>query len=147
VLYPKLMSSAIQLKRVFPPFDMGNELSTALTDYDEGSVAGALAPNSFFIAVDGEVTKDEMSIHLGPARTDFDAKARVLAITLSPLTMRLLPTAYELPYKDAHFLIERAFEGDVVVLPLKTTPDLMSAKSSSRRAAAAWRRAPSTRST
>lgn len=128
VLYPKLTASAVQLKRLFPPFDMGNELSTALTDYDEGSVAGILAPNSFFIAVDGEVTKDEMSIRLGPARTDFDAKARVLAITLSPLTLSLLPTAYELPYKDAHFLIERAFEGDVVVLPLKTAGDTMSAE-------------------
>lgn len=120
VLYPNLASSAVQVKKGFLPFDGGAQYATEMSKYVEGSVVGAMLPNAFFIAIEGEATKDNLFITIGPARTDIDAKARVVALTLSPLSLAIIPTAYELPYKNARFLIERATDGMVLTLPIKT---------------------------
>lgn len=128
VLYPKLMSSAVQRKEVIGPVDLGPAVVGELTNYAEGSVVGAGLPNSFFIAVTGTAEKDRVVINLGPARTDMEPKARVVAIILSPLTLLPVVTAYELPYKDARFVFERASQGAPMTVPLATQGKVMRGK-------------------
>lgn len=118
----------VAAKIVFPPFDEGAKLATTLADYDEGSVAGALLPNSFFIAIDGELAYDKKTVdlRLGPARTDIDVKSRVVNIVISPFLLAPTPVIYVLPYKDARFLMQRAFQGEIVQMPLDIQGKTMS---------------------
>jgi len=107
VLYPDLMSSAVTKKIVIPPADLGEGAAVIGNEYIEGSVAGAAALNAFFFQVTGTAQKDKLLLQVGPARTDIDAKARVIALSLSPLSLAITFNSYVLPYKPAHFIFER----------------------------------------
>lgn len=123
VLYPNLMSSAVQKKRVIPPIEgpgMVNDFATGL-----GSVAASGMPNSYFIAVDGVIDNEVMSVIIGPARTDMAPKARVLALVLSPLVTFPILTSYELPYKEAHFVFLRASKGVAMDIPIISNGKVM----------------------
>lgn len=124
-LYPELMSSAVQTKRMIPPIEAGPGINEKVESL--GSVAATVMPNSFFIAVEGSVDDDRITLQLGPARTDMTAKARVLAIILSPLVTFPVFTSYELPFKEARFVFERATKGQEMVLPIETTGKTMKA--------------------
>jgi hypothetical protein len=108
VLNPGLMSSAYIKKIVIPPPDLGESAATVGTEYIEGSVAGAAGLNAFFFEVTGTVQKDKLILNIGAARSDTDAKARVIAIEASVLSMQVNAYSYLLPYKPAHFIFERA---------------------------------------
>jgi hypothetical protein len=109
VLYPELMTSTI-IKKVVIPVTMANETVTSLyaTARDvEGSVVGAHLPGAFFFEVTGVITKDRLELVLGPARTDMNPSATVVALALAPLSLAIHPYVYKLPYKNAHFVLER----------------------------------------
>ncbi|MCC6921416.1 MAG: hypothetical protein IT548_19660 [Alphaproteobacteria bacterium] len=125
VLFPKLMGSAVQTKRSFPPIEIGAAAANAAvlgtgasSGYIEGSAATLALPNSFLIEVSGLLEKNSMSVILGPAKSDFTAKHRVGVIVMSPLTMAPVFTWYELPFKDAHHLFERASQGQAMRIPI-----------------------------
>lgn len=118
----------VAAKIIFPPFDAGAKLATTLAGYDEGSVAGAALPNSFFIPIDGELAYDDKSLNLrlGQASTDIDVSSRVVNIAVSPFALSPMPVIYLLPFKDARFLMQRAFQGEIVQLPLTIEGKTMS---------------------
>lgn len=126
VLYPDLMSSTVIKKIVIPPVELGSTLTRIGTDYIEGSVVGARLPNAFFFEVTGTAQKNQLTLNVGATRTDMDPKARVIAYTLSPLTLALIPEVYALPYKNAHFVFERT--ADSYVIPLQTNGNVVSGK-------------------
>jgi hypothetical protein len=107
VFYPNLMSSTVLAKVIVTPFSLGASGARIGTEYIEGSVAGAAMPNAFFFEVTGTASKDKLRIDVGPARSDMDPKAHVVAYTLSPLTLAIIPEVYTLPEKNAHFVFER----------------------------------------
>jgi hypothetical protein len=110
VLFPDVMSSTVQKRFVIMPPALGKASGTLGSQYStEGSVFGGLVtPNSFFFQVTGSASKDKLSLNIGAARTDMDAKARVIAIMASVLTLGMPDfDVYTLPYKPAHFVFER----------------------------------------
>ena len=124
-LYPELMASAVQTKRIIPPIDAGPGINEKVGSL--GSVAATVLPNSFFIAVEGTVDGDTLTVKLGPARTDMTPKATILAMILSPLVTFPVWTSYSLPYKDAHFVLLRATKGADMVFKIETEKDVMKA--------------------
>ncbi len=123
VLYPSLMASTV--KRTFDilPPELTSIGANIGTRYIEGSVFGALLPNAFFFAVSGTLEQDRMILRVGAARTDMSPKARGIAIMLSVLSLAPTVVIYDLPYKDAHFVFERA--SDVYVIPIHTQGNVM----------------------
>jgi hypothetical protein len=137
ITFPTIMAGAMEYKKHIPPFDLGAVAAQAMTQgagavsaQVEGSVAGALTPNSFVIDVEGVLEEDSISLLIGKAITDFTAKHRVTALILSPLTGGLGPqlTWYELPFKDAHHVIDRSSNGEAIKLPLKNSGKVMTAE-------------------
>jgi hypothetical protein len=126
VLYPNLMSSAVQKKIVIPPPELGKAGAKVGAEYIEGSVVGAAGLNAFFFEVTGTADKDRLTLQVGAARSDIDAKARVVALSLSPLSLSIAFNAYSLPYKPAHFIFERA--ADSYVIPIATVGKVIRGK-------------------
>ena len=126
VLYPKLMSSAVTKKILIPPVDIGEGAAVIGNEYIEGSVAGSAAPNAFFFQVTGTAEEDRLVLQIGPARSDTDAKARIIALTLSPLSLAITFVSYSLPYKPVHFIFERT--SGQYVIPLTKAGNVMRGK-------------------
>lgn len=123
VLYPTLMSSTVKRTFDVPPPELMPAGFTLATQYIEGSVFGALLPNSFFFAVNGTLEPDRMILHVGAVRTDMSPKARGIALMLPVLSLAPTVVIYDLPYKDAHFVFERA--SDTYVIPIRTEGNVM----------------------
>jgi hypothetical protein len=124
VLYPKLMSSTVKRTFDIPPPELTAIGAKIGSQYIEGSVFNAkLLPNSFYFAVDGTLERDRMILHVGAVRTDMSPKARGIALMLPVLSLAPTIVIYELPYKDAHFVFERASEK--YVIPIRTQGDVM----------------------
>jgi hypothetical protein len=88
----------------------------------EGSVFGSLVtPNAFFFQTTALIGKDKLLMTVGDVRTDQSPSTRVIAIMAPVLTSGLPVVAtYTLPYKDAHFVFERA-SNNLFEIPLTTT--------------------------
>ena len=122
VQYPKLMASAVQRKFLFMPVGLnggGDSLGAQYTA--EGSVFGRIVtPNSFFFEVTGTATKDRLTLTIGASRADMDPQARVVVIMVPVLSAGWPAwTTYTLPFKNAHFVFERASDSDYEI-PLTT---------------------------
>ena len=141
VMFPKLMSGAMQYKVNIPPAEAGGNASqiasqgskgsTPLSPYVEGSAAGLLLPNSFLISVTGVLEKDAVTLVVGPAKSDIAPVHRVTALILSPLTGGLGPqiTWYPLPFQKVRNFVVNAADGESLKLPLQTQGDTMIAAS------------------
>ena len=120
VLYPGLMSSAVQRRFVIMPLAPGKTGAGVGPQYSvEGSVFGGLVtPNSFFFEVTGTATEDMLRLNVGAVRTDMNPKARVVVVVVPALTAGFPAIyGYSLPYKDAHFVFERT--ANTYEIPLK----------------------------
>jgi hypothetical protein len=129
VQFPKLMAGAQQIKREWPPLEIGagaakvaSQGDAPLSAYVEGSAGGLAAPNSFLIKVTGVLEKDSLSVLVGEAVSDFQAKHKVGVLILSPLTGGLGPqfTWYDLPFLNAHHLFSRGTKDQAVTMKLVT---------------------------
>ena len=138
VMFPKLMSGAMQYKVNIPPTDAGGNVSQIasqgskpLSAYVEGSAAGLLLPNSFLISVTGVLEKDAITLVVGAAKSDIAPVHRVTALILSPLTGGLGPqiTWYPLPFQKVRNFVVNAADGESLKLPLQTHGDTMIAES------------------
>jgi hypothetical protein len=138
VMFPKLMSGAMQYKVNIPPADAGGNAaqiasqgSSPMSAYVEGSAAGLLLPNSFLISVTGVLEKNSITIVIGPAKSDIAPVHRVTALILSPLTGGLGPqiTWYPLPFQKVRNFLVNAADGESLKLPLQTSGDIMTAAS------------------
>jgi hypothetical protein len=124
VQFPELMSSTVQRKIVIPPLSFPATASGALPPQysSEGSVfSSAATPNAFFFQAAGLISKDRLQLTVGEVRTDQSPSARVIVIMVPVLTAGLpVVVNYPLPYKDAHFVFERAAD-NLFEIPLTTT--------------------------
>jgi len=129
VQFPKLMAGAQQIKRDWPPLEIGagaakvaSQGDAPLSAYVEGSAGGLAAPNSFLIKVTGVLEKDSLSVLVGEAVSDFRAKHKVGVLILSPLTGGLGPqfTWYDLPFLNAQHLFSRGTKDQAVTMKLVT---------------------------
>jgi hypothetical protein len=86
-------------------------------------------PADFVIPVKGTLDKNSIIFELQPSEHDFEEdvmKMRAKYLVVSPLA--LVPVFQEIdfpPYKDAHFMLMRAFEGERVEFLLKVYPNSM----------------------
>jgi hypothetical protein len=136
VQFPKLMAGAQQIKREWPPLEIGagaakvaSQGEAPLSPYIEGSAGGLAAPNSFLIKVTGVLEKDSLSVLVGEAVSDFRAKHKVGVLILSPLTGGLGPqfTWYDLPFLNAQHLFSRGTKDQAVTMKLVTEGKTMTA--------------------
>jgi hypothetical protein len=123
VLYPQLMSSAVQKKiHIPPPYMPATTDGNLPFQYSaEGSVFGAaVTPNAFFFETKGVLQKERLIFNVGAVRVDQSPVEHVIVLFVSPLSLSFatfLP--YALPYKDAHFVFERAADSTFDI-PLTT---------------------------
>lgn len=97
----------------------------------EGIVAAQLYPTAFFIPVEGELVGSKLTLRFGPARSDFKewyTKATGRYLILSPLALVPVFTTFDLPYKNARFLVERATGGGPVTFDVKVAGKKMTAE-------------------
>jgi hypothetical protein len=120
----KLMNGAIAKGITLPPQGM------PFSDF-EGVVAAQLAPTAFFIPVEGELVGSKLTLRFGPARSDFKEWYTVATgryWILSPLALAPVFTMFDLPYKNARFLVERATGGGPVTFDVKVAGKKMTAE-------------------
>ena len=142
VLFPKLLSglgagyvhkvSAAVLPGGSSPVKLGygaNSLeATSSADFPRLGT-DTFGPADFVIPVKGTLDKNSIIFELQPSEHDFEEdvmKMRAKYLVVSPLA--LVPVFQEIdfpPYKDAHFMLMRAFEGERVEFLLKVYPNSM----------------------
>jgi hypothetical protein len=142
VLFPKLLNglgagyvhkvSAAVMPGGSSPVKLGfgaNSLeATSSADFPRHGT-DAFGPADFNIPVKGTLDKNSIIITLQPSEHDFEEdvmKMRAKYLVVSPLA--LVPVFQEIdfpPYKDAHFMLMRAFEGERVEFPITIKPNSM----------------------
>jgi len=142
VLFPKLLNglgagyvhkvSAAVVSGGSSPAKLGygaNSLeATSSADFPRHGT-DTFGPADFSIPVKGTIDTNSIIITLQPSEHDFEEdvmKMRAKYLVVSPLA--LVPVFQEIdfpPYKDAHFMLMRAFEGERVEFPLKINPKSM----------------------
>jgi hypothetical protein len=110
--WPKLTRGAI-LKRFVTEPSAGSLADALLGEVHAGdAVKSVLTPGFFKVPIEGTLTEEYIELRLREAVVDFkDEKAKVTYFIVSPLTL-MLPvwTRFELPYKDARFILGRAMD-------------------------------------
>jgi len=142
VLFPKLLNglgagyvhkvSAAVLPGGSSPVKLGfganSQEATSSADFPRQGT-NTFGPADFDIPVKGTLDKNSIIIELQPSEHDFEEdvmKMRAKYLVVSPLA--LVPVFQEIdfpPYKDAHFMLMRAFEGERVEFPIKLNPNSM----------------------
>jgi hypothetical protein len=101
-----------------------------------GAMAIQAAPTSFFIPVDATMQDKRLKLTISPARIDFNptyTMARGGYVVGGTLSMNVVYfTTFEVPYDNAHGLIEKATDSDLgpVEIPIIVGKDLMIADQS-----------------
>jgi len=142
VLFPKLLNglgagymhkvSAAVLPGGSSPVKLGyganSQEATSSADFPRQGT-NTFGPADFVIPVKGTLDKNSIIFELQPSEHDFEEdvmKMRAKYLVVSP--MALVPVFQEIdfpPYKDAHFMLMRAFEGERVEFPIKINPNSM----------------------
>ena len=142
VLFPKLLnglgagyvhkvSAAVQPGGSSPVklgFGANSQEATSSADFPRQGT-NTFGPADFVIPVKGTLDKNSIIFELQPSEHDFEEdvmKMRAKYLVVSP--MALVPVFQEIdfpPYKDAHFMLMRAFEGERVEFPIKINPNSM----------------------
>ena len=142
VLFPKLLNglgagyvhkvSAAVLPGSSSPVKLGvggnSQEATSSANFPRLST-DTFGPADFVIPVKGTLDKNSVIFELQPSEHDFEEdvmKMRAKYLIVSP--MALVPVFQEIdfpPYKDAHFMLMRAFEGERVEFPIKVNPNSM----------------------
>ena len=115
VLFPDLMkdTAARKFHRIILP--------NALPQPEfEGKMAAALVPTAFFIPVEGEIVDNKLTLRLKAATVDFDENlsAHVINVVFSPMLLVPKIVAFDLPYKQAHFILMRATSEKPLEIPV-----------------------------
>lgn len=142
VLFPKLLNglgagyvhkvSAAVLPGGSSPAKLGfgaNSMeATSSADFPKHNT-DTFGPADFVIPVKGTLDKTSIIFELQPSEHDFEEdvmKMRAKYLVVSP--MALVPVFQEIdfpPYKDAHFMLMRAFEGERVEFRIQINPNSM----------------------
>jgi hypothetical protein len=124
VLQRKLLAGGIVAGRTIPP------VGTPFTRIP-GAMAIQASPTSFFIPVDATMQDKKLKLTISPARIDFNptyTMARGGYVVGGTLSMNVVYfTTFEVPYDNAHGLIEKATDSDLgpVEIPIIVGKDLM----------------------
>ena len=115
VLYPDLMkdTAARKFHRIILP--------DALPQPEfEGKMAATLVPTAFFIPVEGDIVDNRLTLRLKPATVDFNENlaAHVINVVFSPMLLVPKIVAFDLPYKQAHFILMRATSEKPLEIPV-----------------------------
>ena len=123
VLFPELMPKGALVARVIKP-----PIGTPYIQTEGMVAAQVLTPNSFMIPVEGTIVKNKLTLRLLASNIDFtNATARGVYVFFGPGTLGIpLTTTFTLPYKDAHFILERALGGTQTEFEVKTVGQKMS---------------------
>jgi hypothetical protein len=127
--FPDLTRSAIMFRRALLPrpqlFMTGSSTEGTTAGSEEKAIdvegkaaATFLKPYSFFVPVEGEIVNNVLTLRIKPATSDYTAVARVVYVFISPLTFVPVPTAFELPYKEADFFFKRVSKGAELRFPV-----------------------------
>jgi hypothetical protein len=142
VMFPELMSKAVQKKVHFPPVEIGRGAAQvavfgtgATSGFVEGSGPTLTLPNGFLLPVKGVLSKDSLSLVLDAAALDIQARHRVGVLIVSPLSLVPAFTWYELPFQTAHHVFLRASRGEAMRLGLTRQGNKMVAKGTFNRPA------------
>lgn len=106
VLFPKLMRGTATFKKVVKP------AAIPWIGF-EGRGAALLSPAAFSIPVEADLVGTHLTIHVKPARkeiSDTYNTARAYVVVASPLALMPVVVSYNLPYKNAHFVVTYATE-------------------------------------
>ncbi|KQW44828.1 MULTISPECIES: hypothetical protein [unclassified Roseateles] len=113
--WPKLTAGARLYKRALLPMPILPNIAPPEEgkpiEIDGKASAAMVQPYGFFVPVEGEIVDNVLTLRVQAATSDFDAKARVVYVIVSPLSLVPVATAFELPYKDAGFFFLRAAGG------------------------------------
>ncbi len=110
-------------------FGANSPEATSSADFPAQKGTPTFGPADFRIPVKGTIEKNSVVLTLEPATHDFEEdvmKMRAKYLIFSMMT--LAPNFQEIdfpPYKNARFMLMRAFEGERVEFPLKINPNSM----------------------
>lgn len=125
VIGGNLMNGAVTIGGTTPP------IGIPFSNF-EGLAALQVAPTAFFIPVEGELVGTKLTLRFGPARSDFNqtyTTATGRYVIISPIMMGYpVYTQFQLPFKNARFLVERATGGGPVTLDVKIGGKTMKAE-------------------
>ncbi len=118
VLLPNMAKTGSTIKKfVVDPVT----LPYALRPEFEGKiVAHNVTPYSFKVPVTGQLVDGKLSLQLGSAIADYTANTRVVYLMYGPLLAFPVISGASFPYKDAHFILLRAMNGENVDFTVTT---------------------------
>lgn len=123
--WPKLTSGARLFKRALMPMPILPNIAPPQEgkpiEIDGKASAAMVQPYGFFVPVEGEIVDNVLTLRVQAATSDFNAKARVVYVVVSPLSLVPVATAFELPYKDAGFFFLRASGGQPMRFKVEKT--------------------------
>lgn len=121
VVAPRLITStgSLYLHATFPPVGM----PPSAMPFEEGKAVAALLPNAFFVVVEGEMIGRDVTLRLGPSRTDFEVAAKAFYLLMSPITMSIDMDILDLPYKNGRTILSRSFHDGPMTLRLERQTD------------------------
>lgn len=129
VLFPELMPKGAIVARVIKP-PMGTPYIQT-----QGMVAAqVLTPTSFLIPVEGTIVGKKLTLRMLASTIDFTtATARGVYVFFGPGTLGVpLTTTFTLPYKDAHWILEKGLGGTQTEFEVKTAGKKMTIERTSK---------------
>lgn len=129
VLFPELMPKGAIVARVIKPPIGSPYIQT------EGMVAAqVLTPTSFLIPVEGTIVGKKLTLRMLASTIDFTtATARGVYVFFGPGTLGIpLTTTFTLPYKDAHWILEKGLGGTQTEFEIKTAGKKMTIERTSK---------------
>lgn len=129
VLFPESMPKGAIVARVIKP-----PLGTPYIQTEGMVAAQVLTPSSFLIPVEGTIVGKKLTLRMLPATIDFTtATARGVYVFFGPGTLNVpLVTTFTLPYKDAHWILEKGLGGTQTEFEVKTVGKKMTIERSSK---------------
>ncbi len=118
VLFPELMPKGAIVARVIKP-----PIGTPYIQTQGMIAAQVLSPTSFLIPVEGTIVGKKLTLRMLASTIDFTtATARGVYVFFGPGTLNIpLTTTFTLPYKDAHWIIEKGLGGTQTEFEIKTS--------------------------
>ena len=132
--WPGLTAGAVMFKRALipKPWLFGGPLPNEDKPLElEGKAAAVMVkPYGFSVPVQGELVDEVLTLRVGAATHDYTANARVVYVIISPHSIVPVATGFELPFKDAGFIMLRASKGEPLKLKVRRSGKSLSASDS-----------------
>lgn len=132
--FPGLMAGAVLFKRALIPkpwlFGAPPPNEDKPLELEGKAAAVMVKPYGFSVPVQGELVDEVLTLRVGAAAHDYTATARVVYVIISPHSIVPVVTGFELPFKDAGFMLLRASKGEPLKLKVRRSGKNLSASDS-----------------